>query len=62
MEIKLKELRAEYEKAKNNKLKHFSFKGLKFVTNYAKYMIQFCESQGVCDNDYLNLIPTEEIK
>lgn len=46
VEIDVKGLREEYEKALKENEKYFKYKEIKFYTNYAKYLLEYVEGKG----------------
>ena len=44
-EIIVKDLRKDYEKAVQSGKKHMKYKGLKFYTEYVKYLLEHVEGQ-----------------
>ncbi len=59
MQLKLKELRTEYEKAKKDGVKTFVLNECIFVTDYAKYLIEFCEQKKIAEDEMITLTETE---
>lgn len=53
--IKLKDLKAKYNNAVKNNETSFIFKGIKFLTAYAKYFIINLENTGIKDDDFIYL-------
>lgn len=46
VEINVKDLRKEYEKALKEGRKHIQYKGLSFYRDYVKYLLEYVEGQG----------------
>ena len=57
--IKLKELKAKYNNAVKNNKSSFIFKGMKFLTAYAKYFIMNLENKGVKNEEFINIKPSD---
>lgn len=55
VKVKLKELKASYQKAVKNNDECFKLKDLEFLTSYAKYLLEYLENKKVKDEDYINL-------
>jgi len=54
-----KQLKEAYKKAVEEKAEAFSFDGHLLVTDYAKYLIQHQENEGVTDETKITLTPKE---
>lgn len=61
-EIKLGELRHFYEDAVRNNYGVIDIHGLKFVTPYLKYVIQYAEMNKLGDDDKINFADTGKMK
>lgn len=46
VEINVKDLRKEYEKALKEGKKHIQYKGISFYRDYLKYLLEYVEGQG----------------
>jgi len=53
-QIKLGMLRHRYEDAERNEYKVVEITGLKFVTAYLKYVIQYAEMNKLSDDDFVS--------
>jgi len=51
---KVKRLRKEYDKAARNGDKSFTFEGNDYMTDYAKYMLQYLEEKFYISKHKLN--------
>lgn len=56
MEIKFKELKKRYKEAKENSITSFFIEDKEILTSYAKYLIEYCEMQGLQDESIINLV------
>ena len=58
MQIKVKNLRKAYEKAVKENKDQFTYKGVDFVTAYAKYLLIYIrDNLKLSDMDYITLTP-----
>jgi len=60
MKIQLNELKNAYDNAKKKKLKKFMLYDFELMTDYAKYLIQYLEGEGIKDEQLFVLEDEEE--
>lgn len=58
--VSIKQFRMAYESAVERKLSEFEFKAMTFVTDYAKYMLEYAHMRKLNDSDVIRIVPTSE--